>query len=168
MKKLLLFIALVFYFGNSYSQNYNSFFTIGAGVSYFDKDVKESSNLGVNFSLSIGKVYFDVASNFSTGQGEELDFSSSETYKTDKISLGVVNVGYIINLKKFSVIPVLGYGWSTEIFEDPIAFDTYFYGDNEAHFNTGIKGSYLIGNNMAVNLGVGLFERFSGGISYVF
>src|SRR5690606_8841349 len=90
----------------SYSQS-NLGFSLGAGVSVFSEDAKKSSNAGVYISFSISKVYFSVASNFAKGKGEELDFSSNETYNSNKVVLGVANLGYIIVLNKFNIIPVL-------------------------------------------------------------
>src|SRR5690606_440168 len=145
MKKLLFLIAVLFLSVSScYCQNNNLGFSFGAGVSVFSEDAKESSNVGAYLSFSINKVYFSIASNFAKGKGEELDYSSSETYNSNKVVLGLLNFGYIFEINKFNIIPVLGYGWSREIYEDPIAFDTYFYGDSETHFNAGVKGRYLI------------------------
>ncbi|NCU32527.1 MAG: hypothetical protein EOM23_06265, partial [Candidatus Moranbacteria bacterium] len=64
---------------------------MGLGLASFSQDTKESSNLALNLGFGIYNVYFDFSSNLSTGKGEELDFSSSYTTKSNKLQVSVFN-----------------------------------------------------------------------------
>ena len=130
---------------------------IGGGISYFNEDVKESSKMALNFSICTMNFYLDFASNLAKGKGTELDFQSSETRISNKMQLNVFNLGYAIRLNKVSIFPVIGYGWTRSIYEDPIAFDTYYYGEAEGKFNFGIKSSFNLFGNGGLIIGVGTF-----------
>lgn len=141
---------------------------LGAGVSVFNADTKESYSAGISFSFAISGFYIDLASNFASGDGEELEFSSSQTYDSDKLLASVINFGYMIPLGNFRITPVIGYGWTKEIFQDPVGWDTYYYGDSEGRFNIGVKGMILFDEKVGLYFGVGCYERISGGLSLYF
>ena len=166
MKKLLLIILLsIALFFTSQSQGLNSV-TIGAGISSFPIETYSSSNIGFSCNFSINKVYFDLASNFAAGEGEELKYSTSQTYLTNKLSVGVINVGYIITSKKASIIPYIGYGWNSSIYQDNLGFSSYYYGAARNKFNFGIIGKILVYKQMSIYAGVGNYERFKAGLSF--
>lgn len=166
MKKLLLTIALaVALFFTSQSQGLYSA-TMGAGISSFPIETYSSSNVGLNINFSVNKVYIDLASNYATGEGEELDYSTSQTYLTNKLSVGVVNVGYIISSKKAAIIPYIGYGWNSSIYQDNLGFNSYYYGAARNKFNFGIIGKILVYKQMSIYAGVGNYERFKAGLSF--
>lgn len=169
MKKFVLLILLSTAFtiiGSAQSSEITGM--IGAGVSVFDAETKESSNAGVSLSFAISGFYIDLSSNFASGDGEELEFSSSQTYESDKLLVSVINFGYMVPVGEIRITPVMGYGWTREIFQDPVGWNTYYYGDAEGHFNIGVKGMLLLDKNFGLYFGVGAFERFSGGLSFYF
>lgn len=167
--KLLLIVLIMSISSLSYSQLYSA--TGGCGVSVFGIDTKKASNVGVNMSMSLNKIYCDFSFNGASGKGEQLDFSSSYTKPADKVNVGVFNVGYIISIKKIkklSLIPVIGWGYSNDIFEDPIGWDTYYYGPVTSHFNIGAVGNVQLGKWVGLYVGCGTYEKFKAGISVQF
>ena len=179
MKKIKLLLMFVFIttmaFGQIDDESNNpkpkSEFSIysvsmGGGVSYFPIDTKDASNVGFNIMFTINKIYCDISSNGASGDGEELDFSSSYTRPANKLNVGVFNVGYIISVKKVSIIPMVGYGWSNEIYQDPIGWDTYYYGKATGHFNIGVAGNVQLSKMVGLYVGVGNYERFKAGLSF--
>jgi hypothetical protein len=166
MKKLLLvlFSMLVFTL-TSFGQT-----DLSLGVTGFSLDTKLSSKVGLNIGVSINHFYCDLSSNMASGKGEELDFSSSSTYNANKMSVGVINVGYnifILPSKIWSITPMIGYGYAREIYEDPIGWDTYFYGDTKSYINFAVITKVYV-NNIGIFAGTGVIERFKFGLSYKF
>lgn len=157
---------MVLLFSMMISQAQVGIFSIGVGASSFNVETEGSSNIGLGISLSVGRVYFDVASNLAHGKGEQLDFSSDYTYPTNKISAGVVNIGYIIPIKKIHIIPTIGYGFSNRIYQDPIGWDTYYNGKSDGAINLGVIGSISLTDNIKLYAGAGTFERFKAGITF--
>lgn len=165
MKKLfssILLVISVFIFG----QENKPLYFMGAGFGVFSGDTRESSAVGLNLNFALANVYMDFSSNFSTGDGEELDYSSSQTYESDKLQVNLINFGYAIRLNKVSIIPVMGYGWTRKIYQDPVAFDTYFYGDSEGKFNIGAIGVFEAFKGGGFYAGVGSFEVFKAGVYF--
>lgn len=167
MKKMFLFIFCVFLI-NTISHAQPPSFTIGFGMSSFDINTKRSSSNGLSFTGSIDRFYIDFSGNMASGKGEYLEFQSSKSYSANKISVGVINLGYIIPIKITYFAPVIGYGWSHEIYEDPIAFPTYFYGDKNTYINVGVIGGIIIDDNLGLNFGLGTYEKLKIGISLIF
>lgn len=167
MKKLLLTLILVISLPLvSFSQN-NLSCSMGLGVVAYSIDTKSASPVGLNMSISFDKIYMDFSSNLASGKGEYLDFSSSETYSANKINVGVINIGYIISNDRFYIIPIIGYGWSKDIYQDPIGWDTYCYGKSLFHFNAGAVAGIKF-NQIAIQGGAGIYEIFKVGVSYIF
>lgn len=134
----------------------------GIGVSFFNEDVKQASNnTGVNMSLSLFNFHFDFAANMVTGKGTELDFQSNQTTKSDKKSIAVFNFGYSIDVKKFSFIPVLGYAYTEDIYEDPIAFDTFYYANHQGEINFGGRIGVDLYKGAGIMVGVGTIEKLN-------
>jgi hypothetical protein len=128
----------------------------------------EASSVGIGFSGSINRFYYDIASNLASGQGEYLNFSSSYSYSANKISVSVFNVGYIFKYSRFGTIPFIGWGSSSEIFQDPIGWNTYFQANHKDHINLGIIGFADLEPQVRFQLGFGSFEKFKVGFSYIF
>lgn len=167
MKKVLFFL-LILTFLPSYGQSVVSLspIDIQIGLSHYSIDTKSSRNNSFSFGASLNRFYFDMSTNSVSGYGSYLDYSSSETYITDKVNAMVFNLGYVIMPSdKFSVVPMLGWGLSSNIYQDPIAFDTYFQGDQKSYVNIAVIGKFYI-NNFGIYAGVGTFERFKVGLSY--
>lgn len=137
---------------------------INFGVSVYGVDANESSSAGIGFGMAFENVYFDISSNLSTGKGEELEFSSSYTKKSNKLQVNLINFGYAIRMNKTSIIPLVGYGWTREIYEDDLAFDTYYFGKSEGSFNLGVMGVFDLFDNGGLYVGAGIYENFKAGI----
>lgn len=143
---------------------------VSLGVVGFSLDTKLSSEIGLNMGVSINHFYCDLSGNMATGKGEELDFSSSSTYNANKLSVGVINVGYniyILPTHLWSVTPMIGYAWGREIYEDPIGWNTYFYGDTKSYVNFGLITKVYI-DKVGIFVGTGVIENFKFGLSYKF
>lgn len=136
------------------------------GVAVFNTESFESSNVGISLSMELANFYLGYSTNFAAGKGEELDYSSSQTNKTDKLRIYEINIGYTISLKKFSITPLLGFNTESKIYEDPIAFDSYYYGDKERNFSIGVTGSYYFSDHFSVYLGTGTYQIFKTGLRY--
>jgi len=166
MKKVLLSIVVMLVFTlTSFSQS-----DLSLGVTGFSLDTKLSSKVGINLGVSINHFYCDLSSNMASGKGEELDFSSSSTYNANKLSVGVINVGYnfyILPSHMWSVTPMIGYGYAREIYEDPIGWDTYFYGNTNSYINFAIITKVYI-DKVGIFVGTGVIEKFKFGLSYKF
>jgi hypothetical protein len=162
MKKIHCLVVFVFLnSGLSYGQ-----FDVSIGGSMYNSDV---SMVGINFGMSYDHFYFDLSSNMAVGKGEELDFSSSYSYSTDKAWIGLMNIGYNIYINnKWFITPIIGYGQSKYIYQDPIGWDTYYYGDANHHFNIGISTKFFIDDNIGLMIGGGSFERFKAALCYRF
>ena len=169
MKKIILTISILFLAsfvqvqGQNQKDEQQSFIdtSFGLGVSYFSEDVMEASNIALQLNFSISNIYLDLSSNFASGKGTELDFQSTETTQATKKLILLFNIGYALQYNKLSIIPVMGYGRTMDIYEDPIAFDTYYYADPESNFNVGAKVSYDFFGNAGLTAGIGTFEKFN-------
>ncbi len=139
---------------------------IQVGASHFGIDTKSSSSTALSFGVSLNRLHFETSINGASGFGRYLDYTTSETYMTDKVNVMVFNFGYVIMPSdKFSIIPILGWGMSANIYQDTVAFDTYYNGDRKDYVNIGVIGKYYFGN-FGIYGGVGTFERFKVGVSY--
>lgn len=168
MKKLLIIVTLsIVLFFTSQAQGLHSI-TMGMGISNFHIKTYSSSNIGVNFNFSVDQIYMDLSSNCAKGEGEYLDFTSTYTRQADKLNIGVCNIGYIITMKKVSIIPIVGYGWSRKIYQDPIGWDTYCYGKSSGHFNIGVVGNLQLSKVINLHIGIGTYERLKAGLAYQF
>lgn len=141
--------------------------TVGVYVNGFNKDTKGASNIGGGITLSFNKFYMDFAGNFASGKGEFLEFNSQYTYPADKINVVVFNAGYIISIKSFFIVPFLGVGISSEIYQDPVGWDTYYMGDRESTISIGLIGCVNLSPHIRLQAGVGNFEKFKAGLAYV-
>lgn len=164
MKKTLVLLALII---AAFTQIKAQEASFGIHGSYFGRDSKKASNLGVGMSISYEKFYLDFAGNFAKGKGQYLDFSTSYSYPADKISFFVFNVGYILNINKIHIIPLIGYGAAADIYEDPVGWDTYYIGRSTI-FNAGIIIGATIKDVIKVYAGTGTFENAKFGIAYTF
>jgi len=158
---ILLLLSFLKVHGQTQKQAQESITFIGAGVSFFNEDVKESSNTAFHFDFCFYNFYFDFASNLASGKGTELDYQSSQTSKLNKMQINIINVGYAVRLNKLSLFPIVGYGWTMDIYEDPIAFDTYYYDNPIGKFNLGAKAAYLLSENVGLLAGFGTYEKFN-------
>jgi hypothetical protein len=168
MKKLFLLFVVVqltqMIIAQDVKKKQEPILFFGLGLASFSEDTKESSNLALNMGFAIYNFYFDFSSNLSTGKGEELDFTSSYTIKSNKLQVSVFNLGYAIRINKVSIIPLLGYGWTRGIYEDSLAFDTYYFGESKGDINIGAMGVFDLAGKGGLYAGLGTFENFKIGI----
>jgi hypothetical protein len=163
MKKLLILFSMLMITLTSFSQ-----IDASLGITNFSLDTKLSSNNGINVGLTIKHLYLDFSSNMAKGSGSYLDFSSQSTYNSDKVRSSIINIGYnIFPLKIWSITPIVGYGYTNDIYEDQISWDTYFYGKAKSHINFGIVTKIYI-KDIGIFVGKGTLEDFKIGLSYKF
>ena len=161
MKKVLVVLVTVLAFNLSNAQNSNTF--VGLGFSLIDEEP------AVSFDVAVYGFYLGISSNYATGNGTELDFSSSYTRSTNKQSTSVINLGYFIPLTdNFAVAPIFGIGSSRDIYEDNLGFPTYFYGNSRTYYNLGVKVVMAVTNDIGFMAGVGTFENFQTSLIYKF
>ena len=154
MKKVILTIAMV---ALTLGMNAQTF--IGVGVS----TIKQQTSLSIDFAYD--GYYMGFSSNYATGDGTELNYATDSTYATDSSKVSVLNFGYFIPLSKtISIAPILGYGSSSTIFQDPVGFNTYFYGETEGAVNLGVKATYIIDSSVGFMIGVGTFENLQASL----
>lgn len=164
MKKLFTILVVLFSM-NVTAQQLQQKLMMGLTANKFNVDAENASNMGYGFIMSFNKIYFDFTGNFANGEGEYLEFSSSSTYAADKVSIIVMNFGYIINFKKAAIIPIIGWGRTGDIYQDPIGWDTYFI-KSKSHINIGLIGLLNVNEKVAIQAGYGLFDGIKIGISF--
>ena len=136
------------------------------GISSFDT---EYSNIGFNVGATLNHFYFDLAANAASGKGEPLAFQSSSSYQVEKTSILVFNIGYAIfldNKEMFRLIPFVGWARTADIFQDPIAFDTYFLANAKSQVNLGITVQFISDSKFGFQLGIGTFEKVKGSLVF--
>ena len=154
MRNTILTIAMI---ALTIGMNAQTF--VGLGVSTINKQ----PSLSLDFAFD--GYYMGFSSNYATGDGTELNYSSDSTYATDISNVSVLNFGYFIPLSKtISIAPILGYGSTSTIFQDPVGFNTYFYGATEVAVNLGVKATYIVDDSVGVMIGIGTFENLQASL----
>lgn len=163
MKKLICIALLVLMVSQkSLSQGVD----FSVGVSAYNSDV---NNVGVNIGFSYNHFYMDFSSNITAGKGEELNYRTSSTYKTNKISIVVLSGGYNIYVTdNWSITPVLGVVSKQDIFQDPVGWDTFFYGNTEYIVNLGLHTKVYLADHFGFIVGGGTYENFKACMVYKF
>jgi len=157
--KFTLFLILVLNFTNIYGQS-NSYFSISFGGALNGIQTKESSNLSLEMSVTLFGLYIDAASNLAKGEGTKLDFSSNQTYSTNKVEIVSMNFGYAIPLsysKPIYFTPFVGFVSTYDIYEDFVPPVTYFTKEDKTYFNAG--GLIMCNVNDLVNLQIGISTK---------
>tara|TARA_B110000902_G_C14188335_1_gene543191 strand:+ start:750 stop:1241 length:492 start_codon:yes stop_codon:yes gene_type:complete len=155
MKKIIILLVAVLTFSSANSQKLDPQSFVGLGLSVIEGESVFSMDFAVD------GYYMGFASNYAVGDGIELNYSTGSTYATDLSKVSVLNFGYFIPLsEEIMVAPILGYGWSSPIYQDPLGFDTYFYGASEGAVNLGVKATYIINETVGFMVGLGTFENF--------
>ncbi len=137
---------------------------ISFGVAVFEPQF--SPKVGFNGSGSIGHYYFDISDNLGLGNGNKSNFTSSMIY-SNKMSAGVINVGYNINIlssKILFVTPMIGYGYSREIYQST-SYVGYCYRNFHSYINFAVITKVYI-KRIGVYVGTGIIDRFKFGLSY--
>lgn len=141
-------------------------FNTGVYCTKYNTDTKNASNFGVGFSFNVFGVHIDFSSNYAKGKGEFLDYSSSYTTRANKKNVQVFNVGYSFSYKKFKITPIIGIGYISNIYEDPVLFDSYYLGDKITKYNYGLILSYSVSKYLDISLGGGAFELAKVGLNF--
>lgn len=162
MKKLLLIFNMLVLTLTTFSQ-----YDVSLGVTGFIIDTKLSSHVGINMGISINHFYCDLSNNFAIGNGKYLGFSPSNVYNADKMSVGIINIGYdiyIFSSHTWSVIPIIGYGCAREIYEEPNGWRKSY--NTRSYINFGIIAKVHI-KKVGIFIGREILE-FKFGLSYKF
>jgi hypothetical protein len=157
MKKIITVLSLVImttFF--SWGQDFDKWkFDLYIGIS------KTTLGTGLNMGLAFGPFWGDVTNNFKVGDGEELPFSSSQSYYTGKYNLRGWDIGYDFflykkNLYAITLSPMIGSYTKREIFQDPILYLTWAYSSKhvEKELNIGIVAKFYY-KDAGIYLGVG-------------
>ncbi len=165
MRKLRLFFAVAAFLVTAIAVSYGQPYPVKIAVNLNQFDVK-SGKTGLGFSVSVSRLYFDMATNFATGDGANRERTSPDTYKLEKMRIGIINGGYVIPISKFFIIPKVGIAWSFDILQNIHPEPTYYMYNENDHFNFGIVGGYHLNDKFSVKVGAGSFERFTLGIQY--
>ena len=117
-------------------------------------------------SMLFDRLYFDIATNFVSGKGKYLEFESVFTTATNKYRVFAGNVGIKMQVKRLLIIPHIGIATEQPIFEDPVGFDTHFYGRRKLKRNMGFTLAAPINESTHLNLGAGTYEQLKIGVSF--
>ena len=143
-------------------------FSMGLGTSITGLEVGSASPVGVIWEMEIVNVYIGFASNLAAGKGEYLEFSSSQTSKSDKQSWYAINFGYNFPIKKgWSFLPKLGFIITQDIWQDPVGWDTYYKKTDKTVPQVGVDIRKTI-DNMYFKVGIASTELASLSLGYVF
>ena len=78
-----------------------------------------------------------------------------------------MNLGYNYSpIDDLVITPLIGFGLVSDIFQDPIGFDTFFYANEETKFNLGIGLHYYPFDNIGFIAKAGTFENLGFGVIY--
>jgi hypothetical protein len=128
--------------------------SMGIGLStVYMPTLKNQPNVAFGACLYLNHIYFDVSLLTQYGYSY-LDYSSSSSYNTRTYDVTMFNLGYIIWVKKISIIPTVGIYSAAEIWCDPIGMNTYYYGDGGKSVGTvGLHVAIPIYHTLKVNIG---------------
>ncbi len=139
---------------------------ISLGVTVFKPQF--SPTVGFSFNVSRNNFYVDWSNNTGYGNGKEAGGSTGLTY-ANKMTAQVFNFGYGISIlpsKIWYVVPLIGYGYSRDIYESAI-WNAYWYGDIHSYLNLAVITKVYI-KRIGIYAGIGIIDRFKFGLSYRF
>ena len=165
MKKLILIsLGLIFSFF-SYAQE-NRDIDIGLGGAFYSIDTKNSLHYGVEFSLGVRNIHIDFSSNLAQGDGKLLGYQQMK-YPPNKLRVFLINTGYKFPIGKyFKICPTIGYGWTRNLYVNPIGFKDYYKGKIINYTNVGVIAYIDIQDYTNIYIGVGTYEKFKIGLTY--
>jgi hypothetical protein len=168
MKKTILLLMIAFIGVSTFAQinnmKPNKQDEISFGLSFTNVEAFKSNSTGLSIGYDYDWFHVDFATNFATGEGDELEFESSETYKEDKRSWYILNFGMNIQpIENVILTPKIGYVSIKDIYTDPIGTDTYFMEHYKTKFNLGVIVKYTT-NNITLRVGTGIVEVIYVGI----
>lgn len=165
MRKLRIILATAIFMVTTAGVSTGQPYPVKAAVNFTQFDVK-SGKTGMGVSVSVSRFYFDIASNFATGDGIMRERSREDTYQLEKMRIGIINAGYVIPINRFYLIPKVGIAWSFDILQNRFPEPSYYLYNENDHFNFGIMAGYHLNERFSVKVGAGSFERFNFGIQY--
>ena len=138
-------------------------FTVGIHANRLDLG---DAATGAGVSLQVSHLYFDISSNFARGEGPNKQRSTHDTYIMEKLRAGLVNVGYVIPVKRFYLIPKVGVAWTFDIWQTPDPTPSFYLYNEKNILNAGLTAGYKVTDKLGVQVNGGLFERFSVGLTW--
>jgi|SRR5690554_1545904 len=149
-KHIILVVGLFVLSANSFCQgltvNGKSYIVrTGVGVEVTNIDAGNASATGYSIALDFAWFHLGVSANNAVGTGSYLAYNSTSTYSADKTAWWIFYLGGVFplintneGLTLLSVRPKLGMVATRDIFNDPVAFDTYYYGETERSINLNV------------------------------
>ncbi len=129
------------------------------GVSMYST-VPQEYRLGINFGLTRSHLYLDISNNLAQEEEKKLVLQPGRTINVDKRRVGFINIGYNFYINDVGCItPLIGYGQSFAIYEDPIIINTYCNGPRVHHFNIGLHINFKMSDTLGCIMGAGYRER---------
>lgn len=166
LKSLILFLTIIISTSaKSQLSNYKSF---GIGLVKIKENCYNAKSDGLSVYFNYKLLHLKIATNFAVGDGEYLEYKTDETYIVNKkkftsFDLGLNFIPFKENNKcTFIITPNLGIVSTKNIYNDPVAFKTYYYGKSQNNMNFGLNiGIVDKTNKVEFTLGTGTEEMFS-------
>jgi len=144
------------------------------GISATNIDCLDASSTGLIIGFDIMNIYMEFAGNMASGTGKHLEWSTDETYLANKKNWWAVNVGWSITPfqqkdkpSRWFITPKIGYMQVNNIYNDPVAINTYFIRHDKGYFNAGVDITYLLTDYLFIRAGGGNRQIMSGTIGFV-
>ena len=140
-------------------------FGLGFGISIAST---KYSQLGISVSSLIGSVFFDVNITTDRGKGQPLKFQSSKTYKQSNSTYWAsLNIGYMINIsEQINIVPNVGYYSTSDIYNDPIGWNTWFTKPNGSGVSIGTN-LLITTTHMFASIGLNTFEHIKMTVGFI-
>ena len=159
MKKICLIVSCLL-LGSilSYGQ-----LDVSAGVSKYNI---RNSGIGLCSVASYKNFYLDISCNLK-GHARLVQDSGSSTKSQDTFVL-LINTGYNIQVaKKWFLLPVIGIGWKSDIYQNHFgSYNTFSYENTKSFINAGLSAKFFINGDFGLIIGTGYPEEAKIGIVY--
>jgi hypothetical protein len=78
-----------------------------------------------------------------------------------------MNTGYNVQIKeKWFITPIIGIGWTWDIYQNISGYLKYYYRDPKSFFNIGLSTKFFLKDDIGIIVGGGLNELFKASIVY--
>lgn len=167
----LLSIILIGSYVNILKAQEPYYLAISFGGSFNTLPSKTSSNMSLEMSAILLGLYLDASSNLARGEGSPLDYSSNQTYSTDKVAISSFNIGYTIPVSKkksLYLTPFAGLIITYDIYEDFVTPVTHYRVKDKTFFNAGGLLMINMGEMFHFQFGTSLkqYVKFGIGIGF--
>ncbi|MCX6259221.1 MAG: hypothetical protein NTY95_00080 [Bacteroidia bacterium] len=137
---------------------------VSAGVSLYNS---QNFNMGLNAGASLNNFYLDISSNLKGGSGNRLSSGSNYPLDTKRDFIFLMNAGYNVQIKeKWFITPIIGIGWTWDIYQNISGYLKYYYRDPRSFFNIGLSTKFFLNDDVGIIVGGGLNELFKASIVY--